>query len=110
MRARGLHGGAAVWAEGEFCYDLCAAVGAGRRQLIAQNEIKNDANGVGKKDGQQRPHHVAHAALLRVAVDEADEHHVNKREGAAEYRQDDFRRHWQSSFGGLRRKMCKVHG
>ena len=45
-------------------------------QRFAQNEVENDADAVEKKDGEQGPHDVAHAAPAGIAVDVADQQGV----------------------------------
>jgi len=57
----GLHGIAAFW--------------TGAPQRLPQYEIKNDAQSVGNKYGDNRPKDRAHAAAFRVAVYIADEQH-----------------------------------
>lgn len=64
---------AAVRAESEFRGHGIVATGAIGRQRIAQDEINNDANEVGNENRQERPHHMAHPASLRVAIDIAIE-------------------------------------
>src|ERR1035437_10065595 len=53
-----------------------AAARAIHQQGLAQDEVENDADAVEEENGQQRPHHVAHAAAAGVAVDIADQQGV----------------------------------
>src|ERR1035437_729389 len=43
---------------------------------LAQDEVKNDADAGEQENGQQSPHHVAHAAAAGVALDIADQQGV----------------------------------
>src|ERR1035437_3989699 len=53
-----------------------AAARAIHQQGLAQDEVENDADAVEEENGQQRPHHVAHAAAAGIAVDIADKQGV----------------------------------
>src|SRR5208282_2564270 len=60
--------------EAGLCFGaaLRTATGAG----LAQNEIEDDAEAVGDKDGNQGPEEAAHAASSGVLVDVANQHGV----------------------------------
>src|ERR1035437_6483261 len=76
----GLTGGmdAAAAARAECVAGLYAGAAARTVHLkrLAQDEVKNDADAVEQEDGQQGPHHVAHAAAAGIAVDVADQQGV----------------------------------
>src|SRR6478672_307386 len=49
---------------------------AGAAARLPQEEVKNDAQGVGNNNGHDRPKRRAHATSFRVAVYVADEQHI----------------------------------
>src|SRR2546426_848454 len=73
LRAGEPQSGAAMRTEGETPISRFPARPAGLRQGISEQKIKDDADEVGNENGQKRPHHIAHAAALGIAIDEADE-------------------------------------
>src|SRR5712691_7177046 len=73
LRAGEPQSGAAMRTEGETPISRFPARPAGLRQGISEQKIKDDADEVGNEDRQKRPHHIAHAAALGIAIDEADE-------------------------------------
>src|ERR1035437_862068 len=75
-RTRRLDTGAAARAECVTGLYAGAALGTVREQRLPQDEVENDADAVEQEDGQQGPHHVAHAAAAGIAVDIADQQSV----------------------------------
>jgi uncharacterized OsmC-like protein len=46
-----------------------AAAGTVHQQRFAQDEVEDDADAIKKKNRQQRPHDVAHAAAACISID-----------------------------------------
>jgi len=83
-RADGPQAGAAAGTEAEAGLDLGIALRTVSDARFAQNEIEDDAETVGDKDGNKRPQQAAHAAASGVLVDVADQDGVATEHGAAE--------------------------
>src|ERR1017187_8597326 len=93
----GLTGGldAAAAARAECVAGLYAGAAARTVHLkrLAQDEVKNDADAVEQEDGQQGPHHVAHAAAAGIAVDIADQQCIACQQQRNQNRNDEPYRH-----------------
>src|SRR5260370_10811122 len=74
--AGGLDGGAAAGAECVAGLHAGAAAGTICQQRFAQDEVEDDADAVGQKDGQQGPHHITHTAAPGIAIDIAHQQRV----------------------------------
>src|SRR5207244_7517846 len=62
-------------------------------QRLAQNEVKNNPDPVEKKNSEQGPHDVPHAAAARIPVNIADQQGIARQEQRHDDGGDDANRH-----------------
>src|ERR1019366_1859530 len=90
--ARG-QGMAALRTIAEVRSDLGTAVGARYQQRLAQQEVRNKAQGLGYENHQQRPQQRIHAATLGVRIHVADHQDDDANDNATEYADQHQKRH-----------------
>src|SRR5271166_6237153 len=73
--------------------DLGATVGAWYQQRLAQQEVRDKAQGLGDEDHQQRPQQRVHAAALGVGIHVANHQDDDGHDDAAAYADQHQRRH-----------------
>jgi hypothetical protein len=76
MLADGLQAGTAARAEAEAGFDHGLALRTVGGARLAQDEVEDDPEAVGDKDGNQRPKRAAHTAAASVFVDVANQDDV----------------------------------
>src|ERR1035438_4061021 len=91
--AGGLHAAAAARAERVTWLDAGAAPRTIHHQGLSQDEVEDDADAVEQEDGQQSPHHVAHAPAPGIAVDVTDQQGIAGHPQRSQNRDDELHRH-----------------
>jgi hypothetical protein len=76
MLADGLQAGTAARAEAEAGFDHGLALRTVGGARLAQDEVEDDPEAVGDKDGNERPKRAAHATATSVLVDVANQDDV----------------------------------
>src|ERR1022692_4346431 len=91
--AGGLHAAAAARAERVTWLDAGAAPRTIHHQGLSQDEVEDDADAVEQEDGQQGPHHVAHATAAGISVDISDQQGIAGQHQRKQNRDDQPYRH-----------------
>jgi hypothetical protein len=83
----------ALWTEAESGLYGTATLRASAAQWLAQDEVKNEAKGVGNHNRHNRPKGRTHAAAFRVAVDIAEQQQITTHNQSQEKAQQRPRPH-----------------